>query len=59
MYIDPNTGGMLFQLLAVAFTAVVGVFFIFSGKIRASVARLRRKLQKKEEEPSVEENPAK
>lgn len=42
MYIDPNTGGMLFQILAVAFTAVSGVFLLFSGKIKGLMARLRR-----------------
>jgi len=42
MYIDPNTGGLLFQILAVAFTAVSGVFLLISGKIKALTARLRR-----------------
>ncbi|HZW03978.1 MAG TPA: hypothetical protein VFF68_08620 [Anaerolineaceae bacterium] len=42
MYIDPNTGGMLFQVLAVAFTVLSGVFLAFSGKIKALAARIRR-----------------
>jgi hypothetical protein len=41
-YIDPNTGGMLFQMLAVAFTFLSGIFFFFSRQIQSGVARLRR-----------------
>ncbi len=43
MYIDPNTGGVLFQALAAVFVAVSGVLLIFSGKIRGYFAQLRRK----------------
>jgi hypothetical protein len=50
MYIDPSTGGMLFQILAVAFTAVSGVVLLFSGRIRAYIAKLRRKAGGSEEE---------
>ena len=57
MYIDPNTGGMLFQLLAVAFAAVVSIFLIFSGRIRASIARLRRSMGRKNDE-NTEEKPS-
>lgn len=46
MYIDPNTGGIIFTALAGAFAVVSGVMLLFSGKIRASMARLRRKLRK-------------
>jgi len=46
MYIDPNTGGMLFQALAAAFVAVSGVLLVFSGKIRGFIAQLRRKMRK-------------
>jgi hypothetical protein len=42
MYIDPNTGGMLFQVLAVAFAAVSGMFLVFSRQIRTGLGRLRR-----------------
>lgn len=41
-YIDPNTGGMLFQFLAVAFALLSTVFLFFSGQIKALFARLRR-----------------
>ncbi len=46
MYIDPNTGGVLFQVLAAGFAVVSGVLLIFSGKIRGLFARLRRRLRK-------------
>lgn len=46
MYIDPNTGGMLFQALAAVFVAVSGVLLVFSGKIRGYIAQLRRKMRK-------------
>jgi hypothetical protein len=34
MYIDPNTGGMLFQILAALFALISGAILFFSGKIR-------------------------
>lgn len=46
MYIDPNTGGILFQALAVVFVAVSGLLLVFSGKIRGYISRLRRKTRK-------------
>jgi hypothetical protein len=49
MYIDPNTGGMLFQVLAVMFTVISGVFLAFSGRIRAIMARFKRARREKEE----------
>jgi len=41
-YIDPNTGGMLFQLLATSFALLSGVVLIFSRQIRAGFARFKR-----------------
>jgi len=41
-YIDPNTGGMLFQLLAVLFGIFSGLILVFSGKIKMAFFRLRR-----------------
>lgn len=46
MYIDPNTGGMLFQALAAGFVAIMGALLVFSGKIRQGFARLRRSMRK-------------
>ena len=42
MYIDPNTGGMLFQVLAAAFVVISGFILVFSSKIRMFFARLKR-----------------
>ena len=52
MYIDPNTGGMLFQVLAAAFVAISGVLLVFSGKIRQGIANLRRRMRKGKDEDS-------
>ena len=46
MYIDPNTGGILFQALAAGFLAIVGVLMLFSGRIRQTIAKLRRSMRK-------------
>ena len=54
MYIDPNTGGMLFQILAVGLAAVSGVLLIFSRKIRETIARMRRSSRKDEGEETKE-----
>ena len=43
MYIDPNTGGALFQALAIGLAAISGVLLIFSRKIRETFAKMRRK----------------
>ena len=42
MYIDPNTGGLLFQVLAGAFGLISGAILLFSGRIRMMIARFRR-----------------
>lgn len=41
-YIDPNTGGMLFQLLAVLFGVFSSLILLFSGKIKKTFYRLMR-----------------
>lgn len=41
-YIDPNTGGMLFQFLAVIFALLSTAFFFFSAQIKAGFARIKR-----------------
>ena len=55
MYIDPNTGGILFQTLAVLLAVFSGVLLTFSSKIRAGIAKLRRRKQEGEAQ-SQEEN---
>ena len=47
MYIDPNTGGMLFQILAVLFVTFSGAILVFSGRIRKVIARLRRQMRER------------
>jgi hypothetical protein len=54
-YIDPNTGGMLFQMLAVILALFSGILFFFSRKIKELFARLRRKLRKEPDMPAAEE----
>ena len=44
-YIDPTTGGMLFQVLATALALFSGVALIFSRQIRMAFARVRRVLR--------------
>ena len=51
-YIDPNMGGMLFQILAVLFGVISGALLLFSGKIKGFYYRLKRRTQKSEEEVS-------
>ena len=49
MYIDPNTGGVIFGWLLGAFGLITGLLLVFSGKIRGFIARLRRKTSHKDE----------
>jgi hypothetical protein len=49
LYFDPNTGGMLFQMLAVLLAAGSGILFFFSRQIKSAVARLRRVFRKDEQ----------
>lgn len=55
-YIDPNTGGMLFQVLAVMLAAFSGILFFFSRQIKSGLARLRRGLRKKNEPDQEPDN---
>ena len=50
MYIDPNTGGVLFQALAGLLAVASGVLLVFSRNIRQFFSRLRRSARKDEEE---------
>jgi hypothetical protein len=50
MYIDPNTGGILFQALAGLLAVVSGLLFFFSRNIRQWFARMRRRGRKEEDE---------
>jgi hypothetical protein len=50
VYIDPNTGGMLFQILAVLFGAISGIVLIFSSRIKMFFAKLRRRMRESDRE---------
>jgi len=54
MYIDPTSGGVLFQALASVFIAVSGVVLVFSGKIRGFFWQLRRKSREGKEQKTEE-----
>jgi|WetSurMetagenome_2_1015567.scaffolds.fasta_scaffold894151_1 hypothetical protein len=47
MYIDPNTGGVIFQVLAVLFGVFSTIILVFSGKIRIALAKLRRQFRER------------
>ena len=53
-YIDPSTGGMLFQILAAAFALFSGFIFFFSRQIKVFFARMRRKMRGEPEPEEVE-----
>lgn len=54
MYIDPNTGGMLFQVLAVFLALFSGIVLLLSSRIRAGLARFRRLIRNENEEDRVD-----
>jgi hypothetical protein len=47
MYIDPSSGGIIFQALLIAFGVVSGTVLLFSSKIKAGIARLRRSIRER------------
>jgi hypothetical protein len=49
MYIDPNTGGVIFGWLLGAFGLITGLLLVFSGRIRGYIAKLRRRTRQKDE----------
>jgi hypothetical protein len=56
MYIDPNSGGMLFQALLVVFGVISGSVLIFSSKIKMGFARLMRTFREKAGDEESTEN---
>lgn len=56
MYIDPNTGGVLFQTLAILFGVFSGVVLLFSSRIKMGIAKLRRAMRKETEETEPTES---
>jgi membrane protein implicated in regulation of membrane protease activity len=60
MYVDPNTGGMIFQVLITVFTIASGFILVFSGKIRMLWARMiRRRSEKSAPADSENDGPQK
>ncbi len=55
MYIDPNSGGLIFGWLLAAFGLLSGLVLIFSGKIRAYFSQLRRKSRENKEDKADEQ----
>jgi hypothetical protein len=56
MYIDPNSGGMLFQVLLVLFGVLSGSVLLFSSKIKMGIAKYRRMRREKSAENHPEES---
>lgn len=48
-YIDPNTGGMIFQFLAAGFALASGFVLMFASRIKMFFARQRRKKREQEQ----------
>jgi hypothetical protein len=55
-YIDPNTGGLIFQALLVVFTAISGVVFFFSSRIKMAFNRMMRSFRERNGETMVVED---
>jgi len=50
MYIDPNSGGLIFQVLILMFGVISGAVLIFSSRIKMGISRLRRSLREKKDQ---------
>ena len=56
MYIDPSSGGMLFQALLVVFGLISGSVLLFSSKIKMAFAKLMRNFREKSNDDESVEN---
>jgi hypothetical protein len=54
-YIDPNTGGMLFQILAVLFGVISGALLLFSGRVKGYYYSIRRRMRGSDDGSTVED----
>jgi hypothetical protein len=46
-YVDPSTGGVLFQLLTIVFATISGALFFFSRQVKSAFARFKRFLNER------------
>jgi len=56
MYIDPNSGGILFQALVVVFGVLSGTVLVFSSKIKMGIAKIRRSFRQSKESDVADPN---
>jgi hypothetical protein len=56
MYIDPSAGGLLVQVLLIAFGVISGAVLVFSGKIKMAFARFMRTLREKKARYNIPED---
>jgi len=56
MYIDPSSGGLLFQVLLIAFGVISGTVLIFSSKIKMTYAKLMRSFREKSTQKKITRN---
>lgn len=47
MYIDPNSGGLIFQILVVMFGVISGAVLLFSSKIKIGISKIQRTVREK------------
>lgn len=59
MYIDPSSGGILFQILAVAIGVLSGTVLMFAGRIKMGIAKLRRSMRKDTQQDETPEDETK
>lgn len=53
-YIDPNTGGMLFQVLVVLFGIITGLLLFLSSRLKGFFYKIRRKINRSDSAPIPE-----
>jgi hypothetical protein len=56
-YIDPNTGGILFQILAVMIGVISGFLLLFSSQVKKAFYKIKRSLRGEKSEPSDDNQP--
>jgi hypothetical protein len=47
MYIDPNSGGLIFQVLVVMFGVISGAVLLFSSRIKMGISKIQRAVREK------------